>query len=301
MEKKGKEILDEVIARQPRRPRDARPPVPQRSGPQPRGARGVPGPGLPDPVDALAPEERRPHAAAVRRRRGQGPDRAPARHHRRVARELLDQLGAEGVGGQVRVAPPATSRCSICRASSAATTRRPTASSTASSAPAGKAYSALHDIDANKPSGSIKIRVKTYAHTLMLLREKLEDQADKKLVLERALTEKKLELMYARCTDKLEPRAARSALATQTRARGRGGVVAARRAEEALRATSRSPSSRCLGTRRRWCDRRLEQPRPVQRRAPRTPSHAQRSDAALAAPIPIRLHLTPPPLPRPDT
>ncbi|MCE9576411.1 MAG: acyl-CoA dehydratase activase-related protein [Deltaproteobacteria bacterium] len=60
---------------------------------------------------------------------------------------------------------------------------------------AGKAYSALHDIDANKPSGSIKIRVKTYAHTLQLLREKLEDQAEKKLTLERAVTRKKLELM----------------------------------------------------------------------------------------------------------
>jgi hypothetical protein len=62
-------------------------------------------------------------------------------------------------------------------------------------ASAGKAYSALHDIDANKPSGSIKIRVKTYAHTLMLLREKLEDQAQKKGELDRALTVKKLELM----------------------------------------------------------------------------------------------------------
>src|SRR5512140_1543485 len=62
-------------------------------------------------------------------------------------------------------------------------------------ASAGKAYSALHDIDANKPSGSIKIRVKTYAHTLMLLREKLEDQATKQVELDRALTEKKLELM----------------------------------------------------------------------------------------------------------
>jgi predicted nucleotide-binding protein (sugar kinase/HSP70/actin superfamily) len=62
-------------------------------------------------------------------------------------------------------------------------------------ASAGKAYSALHDIDANKPSGSIKIRVKTYAHTLMLLREKLEDQATKKVELDRAVTEKKLELM----------------------------------------------------------------------------------------------------------
>ena len=59
----------------------------------------------------------------------------------------------------------------------------------------GVPYAALHDIDANKPSGSIKIRVKTYAHTLMLLREKLEDQATKKGELDRALTTKKLELM----------------------------------------------------------------------------------------------------------
>jgi predicted nucleotide-binding protein (sugar kinase/HSP70/actin superfamily) len=64
-------------------------------------------------------------------------------------------------------------------------------------ASAGKAYSALHDIDANKPSGSIKIRVKTYAHTLMLLREKLEDQAIKQVELDRTMTEKKLELMLA--------------------------------------------------------------------------------------------------------
>jgi predicted nucleotide-binding protein (sugar kinase/HSP70/actin superfamily) len=62
-------------------------------------------------------------------------------------------------------------------------------------ASAGKAYSALHDIDANKPSGSINIRVKTYAHTLMLLKEKLEDQAIKKTELDRAVTIKKLELM----------------------------------------------------------------------------------------------------------
>jgi activator of 2-hydroxyglutaryl-CoA dehydratase/predicted nucleotide-binding protein (sugar kinase/HSP70/actin superfamily) len=64
-------------------------------------------------------------------------------------------------------------------------------------ASAGKAYSALHDIDANKPSGSIKIRVKTYAHTLMLLREKLEDRATKQHELDRAVTEKKLEMMLA--------------------------------------------------------------------------------------------------------
>jgi activator of 2-hydroxyglutaryl-CoA dehydratase/predicted nucleotide-binding protein (sugar kinase/HSP70/actin superfamily) len=62
-------------------------------------------------------------------------------------------------------------------------------------ASAGKAYSALHDIDANKPSGSIKIRVKTYAHTLMLLREKLEDETEKKAQLELAVDRKKLELL----------------------------------------------------------------------------------------------------------
>ncbi|MEO7732734.1 MAG: acyl-CoA dehydratase activase-related protein, partial [Kofleriaceae bacterium] len=64
-------------------------------------------------------------------------------------------------------------------------------------ASAGKAYSALHDIDANKPSGSIKIRVKTYAYTLMLLKEKLEDQGTKKVELDRSMTEKRLEMMLA--------------------------------------------------------------------------------------------------------
>lgn len=37
-------------------------------------------------------------------------------------------------------------------------------------------YSALHDIDANKPSGSITIRVKTYHHSLKLREELLEDE-----------------------------------------------------------------------------------------------------------------------------
>jgi DNA uptake protein ComE-like DNA-binding protein len=37
--------------------------------------------------------------------------------------------------------------------------------------------------------------VKTYAYTLMLLKEKLEDQGVKKVELDRAMAEKKLELM----------------------------------------------------------------------------------------------------------
>ena len=56
-------------------------------------------------------------------------------------------------------------------------------------------YSALHDIDANKPGGSIKIRVKTYAHSLKLHEERLEDVAKKKLELERRINEKRLELL----------------------------------------------------------------------------------------------------------
>jgi predicted nucleotide-binding protein (sugar kinase/HSP70/actin superfamily) len=61
----------------------------------------------------------------------------------------------------------------------------------------GSPYSALHDIDANKPSGSIKIRVKTYGYTLKLAEEKLEDQARQKREHERALVEKRLALLEA--------------------------------------------------------------------------------------------------------
>lgn len=61
----------------------------------------------------------------------------------------------------------------------------------------GSPYSALHDIDANKPSGSIKIRVKTYGYTLRLAEEKLEDQARKQRELERAVVEKRLALLEA--------------------------------------------------------------------------------------------------------
>ncbi|WAH38739.1 BadF/BadG/BcrA/BcrD ATPase family protein [Alicyclobacillus dauci] len=60
---------------------------------------------------------------------------------------------------------------------------------------AGTPYSALHDIDANKPSGSIKIRVKTYAHSLGLQEERLEDLAQKKAELARLLEQKRAELL----------------------------------------------------------------------------------------------------------
>jgi activator of 2-hydroxyglutaryl-CoA dehydratase/predicted nucleotide-binding protein (sugar kinase/HSP70/actin superfamily) len=56
-------------------------------------------------------------------------------------------------------------------------------------------YAAQHDLDANKPTGSIKIRVKTYAYTLQMHGEALEDAARKKDQLTHSLDEKRLELL----------------------------------------------------------------------------------------------------------
>ena len=54
---------------------------------------------------------------------------------------------------------------------------------------------ALHDLDANKPGGSIKIRVKTYAHSLRLQQERLEELASKRRQLEESVDRKRLELL----------------------------------------------------------------------------------------------------------
>ncbi len=67
-------------------------------------------------------------------------------------------------------------------------------------------YSALHDLDANKPGGSIKIRVKTYAHSLALHQERLEDLANKKRELARRLDEKRLELLELKRTQLVRKR-----------------------------------------------------------------------------------------------
>jgi activator of 2-hydroxyglutaryl-CoA dehydratase/predicted nucleotide-binding protein (sugar kinase/HSP70/actin superfamily) len=61
----------------------------------------------------------------------------------------------------------------------------------------GTPASALHDIDANKPGGSIKIRVKTYAHTLKRFEEELADQAARRSELQRRVDEKRRELVGA--------------------------------------------------------------------------------------------------------
>ena len=61
-------------------------------------------------------------------------------------------------------------------------------------------YAALHDIDANKPSGSIKIRVKTYAHALKLHEERLQDARSRNTELLYALDKKRIELLELRKT-----------------------------------------------------------------------------------------------------
>jgi activator of 2-hydroxyglutaryl-CoA dehydratase/predicted nucleotide-binding protein (sugar kinase/HSP70/actin superfamily) len=65
------------------------------------------------------------------------------------------------------------------------------------------AYSALHDIDANRPGGSIKIRVKTYAYSLQLRREQLEDRRRRERELQRNVAQKKLSLLELQ-TERLE-------------------------------------------------------------------------------------------------
>ncbi len=66
-------------------------------------------------------------------------------------------------------------------------------------------YSALHDIDANKPGGSIQIRVKTYSHKLKLVEEQLRDQSDARKELARRVAEKRAELMARKRTPVTAP------------------------------------------------------------------------------------------------
>jgi activator of 2-hydroxyglutaryl-CoA dehydratase/predicted nucleotide-binding protein (sugar kinase/HSP70/actin superfamily) len=76
-------------------------------------------------------------------------------------------------------------------------------------------YSALHDIDANKPGGSIKIRVKTYAHSLGLHKERLEDVAEAKQELAYRIEMKRLQLLRAKEAQLAERRQVDPAIARQ--------------------------------------------------------------------------------------
>jgi predicted CoA-substrate-specific enzyme activase len=76
-------------------------------------------------------------------------------------------------------------------------------------------YAALHDIDANKPAGSIKIRVKTYVHALKLHEERLEDARKKKDQLSHAIDNKRLELLELKSKQLADRRVQDEALVRQ--------------------------------------------------------------------------------------
>jgi predicted CoA-substrate-specific enzyme activase len=95
-------------------------------------------------------------------------------------------------------------------------------------------YSALHDIDANKPGGSIKIRVKTYAHSLKLHEERLEDVAKKKDELRFRMEEKRLQLLELKQRQLQERKSSDPALdkmleETRARVEEYGKILAAKR------------------------------------------------------------------------
>jgi hypothetical protein len=108
-------------------------------------------------------------------------------------------------------------------------------------ASSGVPSSSLHDIDANKPGGSIKIRVKTYAHSLKLREEHLEDVAARKAELKRRIDEKRLELLRMKQAQLAKHRRADLGLERQIHEladRVRQYRIAARAAEEALGAVA---------------------------------------------------------------
>jgi predicted nucleotide-binding protein (sugar kinase/HSP70/actin superfamily) len=65
-------------------------------------------------------------------------------------------------------------------------------------------FSALHEIDANKPGGSLGIRVRTYAYTLERQRERLEDLAAKKRDLTARIEQKRAELLARRAAEQAQ-------------------------------------------------------------------------------------------------
>ncbi|HHO53605.1 MAG TPA: CoA activase [Deltaproteobacteria bacterium] len=59
---------------------------------------------------------------------------------------------------------------------------------------AGLPYAALHDLDANKPGGSILIRVRTYIHKLELVEEELAERATARAELARRVADRRAQL-----------------------------------------------------------------------------------------------------------
>lgn len=61
-----------------------------------------------------------------------------------------------------------------------------------------KPYMALHDLDANKPAGSLNIRAKTFGYTLARYEQELRDRAERRTELERRVADRRQELLAER-------------------------------------------------------------------------------------------------------
>ena len=123
------------------------------------------------------PKDARVPRSLLQGRARERADQDAARAQPRVAGELLGQQRAEGVGREFAAHHPNVVVLDLSslqvrpRRADLRPHRRDHRRSRKTP------YAALHDIDANKPGGSIKIRVKTYAHALKLHEERLEDVA----------------------------------------------------------------------------------------------------------------------------
>ena len=143
---------------------------------QPRDPGGVPEARL-SGLHAEHAADRRRHARAAVRRRGAGRRSSATRSTSGRLEELATRRAPTARSGR-RSSRRGTRTWwrSSCRASSAATTRRSTRWSRRSSRRSGTPYFCFKDIDENKPTGSIKIRVETIDYFLKRYREETARQ-----------------------------------------------------------------------------------------------------------------------------
>ncbi len=180
-------------------------------GPEPRHPRGVPGPRLSDPVASARSRRTASTSIATTRKsstRGSSRRRSSSTT---CGRRTTRSTARRRCGRRASRRTTRTSWCSTSRRSSAATTRRPTASSTPSSRRARRRTRRSTTSTPTSRAGSIKIRVKTYAHALKLHEERLRTRASASGELVHAIDQKRLELL------ELRTRAARGAQASATR------------------------------------------------------------------------------------
>ena len=180
VQEKGRAILETVEAEDRVAILMHRPPVPLGPGAQPRHPGGVPGPRVPDPLACARSRRTASTSIATTRRSSRAGIIKTPLELNHVWPENYSVNSAQKVWAasfaahhpNVVVLDLSSFKCGH---------DAPTYGLIDSIIETSKTpYAALHDIDANKPSGSIKIRVKTYAHALKLHEERLEDARKRK-------------------------------------------------------------------------------------------------------------------------